>query len=459
MPRTQHRLPSSAIAVLVLARVLGAQGAGVSVHGVAYDSVRGQPLANAFVTIAGRPGSAMSDSRGRFQFDSVVPGFHTFVMQHAALDSVGISGATTRVNITDGQVEVRVAVPSFAALWRTACNTSPPRDSGFVFGTVRDDRGDKPVGGATIEITWIDVGVDEKNAIKQRRWRSQSRSDDNGSFTACGIPNSTSVRIQATTDDRASGTIDLLPHEIPIQRRDLLIGPSASASASRRGTIAGVVTDAAGAPFRDARVLMDEMPETRSGTDGRFTLRNVPAGTRQLEVLSVGMAPVVSTVDVIASDTAVVAVQLRKVTTLDAVRVTESPRHREFVREFDERKKQGFGYSADSTVLLGRGTMSAVLSGFPSTKVRSDNHGRIQAVTLGVTNSKGPPSPLGPVGCDAILWIDGVRQVDVSDLTALYPDELAVVEVYPNAMSVPPRFVQPGMRCGAVIVWTKRMLK
>jgi hypothetical protein len=117
---------------------LGAQSAPtVRVQGVVYDSLRSRPLAGAIVTLSGDSRITRSDSRGRFVFDSVPPGARTFAAQHAALDSVGFSGISARVTVTDGAKPIVIAAPSFASLWRTACGpTRPPKDSGFVYGTV-----------------------------------------------------------------------------------------------------------------------------------------------------------------------------------------------------------------------------------------------------------------------------------------------------------------------------------
>jgi hypothetical protein len=52
----------------------------VPVRGVAYDGIRGQPIRNATVTLVGDSMSATTDSRGRFHFDSVMPGVHSFAM-------------------------------------------------------------------------------------------------------------------------------------------------------------------------------------------------------------------------------------------------------------------------------------------------------------------------------------------------------------------------------------------
>lgn len=197
----------------------------VSLHGVAFDSLRGEPLRDAFIAVSGRV----------------------------------------------------------------------PKDTGFVYGTVRDASGEKPVANATIDVTWVDAAADKLTNIHQRRYRSQVRSDAKGGCGICGVPASVDVRVQASTDSAASGVIDLPPRDVRVQRRDLLIGKSAKSDSTRRSVIAGVVTDAAGAPFPNARLMMDEGPEARSGADGRFIIRSIPAGTRQVEVLFVGMAPVVTT--------------------------------------------------------------------------------------------------------------------------------------------------------------------
>ena len=86
--------------------------ARVTVTGLAFDSLRGVPLANAFVTVAERSRSTTSDAKGRFTFDTLPPGTYTFAMQHAVFDSLGLSGATTRAVVTDGKALVTLALPS-----------------------------------------------------------------------------------------------------------------------------------------------------------------------------------------------------------------------------------------------------------------------------------------------------------------------------------------------------------
>src|SRR5215218_8489198 len=71
---------------LALAQPSAGQRGTVPVRGVVFDSLRGTPLGNAFVTITGNSRVITTDSRGRFSFDSVLPGAYVFTAQHAVLD-------------------------------------------------------------------------------------------------------------------------------------------------------------------------------------------------------------------------------------------------------------------------------------------------------------------------------------------------------------------------------------
>src|SRR6185503_1374563 len=181
-------------------------------------------------------------------FDSIAPGAHTLIMHHAALDSVGLRSLTARTTVTDGRNEVLLAVPSFATLWRAACGGMAPKDSGFVYGTIRDASGVEPVADASVDVMWTDLVADRRRGIVQKRWHMQSRSDATGGYTICGVPTALRLRIQATTDVSASGEIDLAPRKARAQRQDLLVGPSAPGDSSRRGTVAGFLTDESGQP-------------------------------------------------------------------------------------------------------------------------------------------------------------------------------------------------------------------
>ena len=433
---------------LVASQPAIAQGgvAGVSVHGVAYDSVRGEPLRNAFIAILGTARSAHSDARGRFRLDSVPPGTYVFAAQHDAVDSLGLTEIATRAEITDGRDEVRISVPSFPTLWRVACGSRrPPRDSGFVYGIVRDASSQVPVANAFVDLTWVEIRVGETHAVTQRYRRVETRTDAHGRFSVCGVPVAHWLSVGAGAASGASGRIDLPPRELRVQRRDLLIGSASASHPVPGGAISGVLTDGSGQPLADVRVVVDDTTEVRSGANGAFIIQAVPAGTRQVEILSIGMRPIVTAVDVLPHDTATLALQLRKVTTLDVVRVTASRRGRMLAEEIEARRKSGMGYLMDVGDVARRATLSSVFSDLPSTRVEHRNGN----FTVSLPDGRGGL-------CEPDVWVDGARLAQAA-LNMIQPREIAAVEVFPRASTIPTRFrrdVNNTRRCGAILVWT-----
>lgn len=436
---------------LALSLPMSAQRGPVRVRGVVFDSLRREPMRNAFVSIAGHDQIITTDSRGRFEFDSVIPGAHMLTAQHPLLDSIGFSGLSTRTTVTDGRDEVNLAVPSFATLWAVACGSSrAPNDSGIVYGTIRDaDRG-APVANVKIELSWSDLLLDKSRHIVQRRWRIETRSNATGGYAACGVAPELGLQIHASLDSLESGVIDLTPLSVRVERRDLTVGRVASTDSSTRGTIAGIVTDPSGQPIADARIVMDQLPAIRSDNDGRFTLRDVPTGTRQIEIFAIGSIPLLEITDVAPGATTTIPATLRPMVTLTPVRtVATRTEHRYFALEFNERRRQGFGYARDSTEIAKYGQFMNVLRDVPNMNVQY----RSSVLSITVPDGKGK-------SCTPDVLIDGAS-AGVGNLLDLLPGEVGGVEVYPRAAHIPPRFVPPGIQpqCGMILVWTKYGLR
>jgi hypothetical protein len=445
-----YRASCSAVwAMVTLAISAGAQRGPVPVRGVVFDSLRGRPLRGAFVTIGGKTQPITTDARGRFRFDSVSPGVYTVSAHHAMFDSIGLTGLAARTTVADGSGEVRLAVPSFETLWRNTCRTRAPRDSGIVFGTIRDVVRGTPVANATVELSWIELVLDKKRRLIQRRWRVETRSNESGGYAICGVAPDLGLQILASADSVASGLIDLTPLVARVQRRDLSMGPTANADSAHRGTIVGLLIDTNGNPVDGARILMQGSAEVRSGADGRFSLTNVPAGTRQIEVLSIGSATSRATADVTPRDTAMLEVRVSKVVALAGVRSTANRTGRVLAAEFNERRKAGFGYLRDSTELVKFDPFINALREVPSLDVRY----RGSNLTVTAPDGKGG-------ACLVDVLIDGAR-AGFGHLIDLASKEVGGVEVYPRAAHVPARFVPPGMQpqCGMILVWTKYGLR
>lgn len=429
----------------------------VTVSGLAFDSLRGVPLANAFVILTERSRSTTSDERGRFRFDSVPAGTYTFSMQHAVFDSLGLSGASTRATVTDGKALVQLSVPSFAALWRTVCgaNPAPLRDTGFVYGTVKDARNRKPIPQAWVEISWLDVvkldPAKKSLNVTQRRWKNEIQADAQGGYAVCGTPVGLGITVRAFHGSNTTPSVTLSAATDRVRRLDVVLNGTTDADALRRGTVRGTVVDTGGRAVKDIKVAVGDV-EARSDADGRFVLRSVPTGTRQIDATAVGFNPVSSSVDVFADDTAQVTLATYRLTALDTMRVrAASANGRLRILEFEGRRRQGYGTYLDSTTISKRATISAALQGAPGVIIQNQSsNGRRFDIWLYST---------GAGNCLANIILDGVQQSDSEILNTMSPSDLAAIEVYQQRTTVPTELLRAQQSCGTVVVWTKRAFK
>jgi hypothetical protein len=425
------------LALLVNAAIATAQTRPVTITGIVFDSLRNKPLADAFVSMSGTNRSTTSDASGVFRFADVAPGTYVFTMQHDVFDSLGVSGSSARVTIRDERDTVRLSVPSFGTFWRAACPGIAPRDSGVVYGTVRDASGNNAIPRANVEVTWTDIASTGPTSLKQSQRRGSIRADTTGRYALCGVPLSTALHLRSSLDGLASGGVDLLPLTMPVRRVDFRIAP---VDQKTRGTVAGTVV-ANGRPISAARVVIGDLPEIRTDNDGRFIARNVPAGTQTIEASAIGVSPGSATLDVTPGDTTRVQIELGKVVALPGVNVNATPARAAMVREFESRRKLGLGVYRDSSQLAKYHTF---LDAF------NDMSGAI-AVRGGIGQRK-----IQIYSQDAAVLINGV-QVQQSDMALYDQRDIAAVEVYTAPSTIPMELRSRIRRSGAglVVIWTK----
>ncbi|MEP6779663.1 MAG: carboxypeptidase regulatory-like domain-containing protein [Gemmatimonadaceae bacterium] len=422
------RLISSAIACVIAATFPASISAqtitGTAVRGVAFDSLHGTALVGATIILSGSNETATSDKHGIFQFSGVVPGAHIATLFHDVLDSIGLPGIATRFVVSAQTNELQMAIPSFATLWHAACGAGVvPRDSGFIFGSVKDAVRGTGLPLATVELSFIDLGFDKATGVVQQRWSAGVRTDASGSYTLCGLPTDVDLRMLATHDSASSGTVNLAAGRERVRRRDLFVRLAAD-SATKGGVVSGRVVDAISArPADNVRVLIAGADEVRTRSDGRFMLRDVPLGTRELQLLSVGSARVSAIVDVTPRDTANLTFSLVKVTTLEKVKVTARSIRQLHISDMEHRRAMKFGTFLDSTAIA---------------------HWATVATALATTMKKGA----------CAIYIDNVKQrLDTDPLRFMSPLDIAVIEVH-EPWSVPIEYTER-VRCNVILVWTK----
>ena len=343
--RAVHGLGLGLFASAASAAIMLAQSAPeTTLRGIAYDSLRAVPLRGALISLAGTTRSAVTDARGEFQVEHVPVGSYTVVLQHDALDSLGLSDIKAPVTVTASTPPMQISVPAFATLWRNACGARPaPADSGFLFGTVRDAVRGVPLPEAAITVRFTTIAYAGSTGLRQDRWRAETRTNADGAYVLCGLPHDVALQVVATKDAAATDAIDLPLRSQRLQRVDLLI-PTVNAGVPPTMVVRGTIRyRTSGAPAAGVRVVTATVPETRTSEDGGFVLPGVPLGTRQLDVLAVGATPVRQILDVTPTDTAALSIQLERVTTLTDVNVRASVITDRRLADMELRRSRGLG--------------------------------------------------------------------------------------------------------------------
>lgn len=444
----------------------------VRIEGVAFDSLSNRPLPDAFVAVAGTGRSATSDTKGRFRLDSVPEGEHTLTMQHAAFDSLGLSGASVRVVVRNRMPRVVLAVPSFATLWRVVCGDTPaPPDSALIYGTVKSPDGTTAIGQGLVEVSWVDLvgGGTSLTSIGQRRWRRTTESDDRGEFALCGVAAGVPLQMRiapSPKDTSAFTTLQLEATTARVRRRDVRMAPPPTVlvdsatqaagdstieavrapmvvgnrvatpptapsglaagvtSGTVTGTVTGIVTNAGGVPLENAVIAVDTLAEVRSGPDGRFRVAAVGAGTRQALVVAVGMSPQTVTMDVLPGGTTPVVITMQPVQLLDAVRVRANASTVAGMRRltYEEHRRTGMGDFRDSTDFVGQNSIITALRMIPGVSVRVGRGAQLLASSASCAGFR--------------LVLDG-HPTSAAEVFLLQPADLAAMEVYKRRLIYP----------------------
>jgi len=353
------------------------------------------------------------------------------------------SGQGRSINIGTAAPDSALSDTAVKRIWASVCGGVAPKDSAIVYGIVRDAKTGDPVANAYVDVVWTQLIIDGKQ-LHQRRLKLDTKANAAGVFGLCGIPVGQFTRIGAgSTAGRLSGLVDLPPGDRRVIRRDLMVG--AESDSTERGVVFGMLREVStGTPLANARIVVDDSAEVRSGDDGHFIIRDLPTGTRQLEVFSIGMVPVVAAVDVFPNDSTPVTLSIRRVTALDAVRVTASHRAQSIIDGLEERKRLGGGYLLEAGDIYAHSDLATVFAEFPSTEVQRKN-GEILVWT---------PAKNGTM-CNPEVWVDGSRSAQYV-LPMLRMSEVVAVEMYPRPESVPLQFKNssPTHSCGAILLWT-----
>ncbi len=472
-PRTAHRPPRAAfgwVALVVVGALATAMSAAHaqnpehplaasatgSVRGEVFDSLIGAPLAGATVRVQGTSLSATTDARGRFHLRAVPAGRIVLVADHPALDSIGLSDLPRAVVVVaESTTTVVIATPSLRTVASAACPGRPLsmlRDSGVVFGAVRDAESRVRLANARVVVSWLEIQRG-RGPLRVTRRAVDVLTDSLGNYYACGVPRVAPLVARAAAGSFLSGEIDLevgphrlLRHDLAVSRevRDEAADSLAAGASRGAASLVGTVRNEAGLPLAE---VLASVPGAATGdalTDaaGRFALSGLPSGSHMLYVRRIGYRFTTIPVDLRNRDTAVVAVELQMFSTLDTLRVTATRWVRTEIDELERRMRfAGSNRVMREDELRAVGSIYTLFYNFPSLDVRTRPGGLSLQMRQGANY------------CVPDIWVDGWK-ADIEVLQAYRPSDLVALEVY-HDMEVPMRYLGAFRACGVVLAWTR----
>jgi len=439
-------------------------------QGTAVDSLHGEPLAGALLSVEGTSRMAITDSLGRFLIDSIKPGSYRVLVDHPILDTLGITLVTPPMAIGANELtRTIIPVPTGEFLVNLYCPAARRAlGPGALVGRIREPDSDSAAVGARVSLVWYDpdppgLPANLRIAKKPPRVREATVGPD-GTYRLCGLPERYEAKLQAQRKDGgATAEVPVIQDGGVLALRSMSVAalPALAAGADTAGApirqpkgtarVFGKVLNKNGAPVVGARVgLMGTSAAALTRSNGDFVLDSLPAGTQALVVRQIGYRPTEVPVDLSSRAPARVTVQLGVfVPELSPVEVVS--RRDEGLQKvgfLDRKRNSAGGYFIGTDAIEKRNAMkfSDILRTTPGLRVQEQNG---QAMVVSTRSSQGN-------GC-VMMYVDGAQwqQLDPGDLDSfVQPNEVAAIEVY-TGTSAPPQFSSPGQNCASVVVWTK----
>jgi Carboxypeptidase regulatory-like domain len=244
-------------------------------------------------------------------------------------------------------------------------------------------------------------------------------------------------------------------------------------SIAQTGTLTGTVTrDSAGHSLAGAEVLLPGLNRSVAANYmGEFRLSQLAAGRYEVVVRHAGFATRVDTIEITAGahvDREFVMIALP--TQLEEVKVSAASKRyiSPALSDFEERRKTGAGHfiteeelrKNDDHPLLN--TLTSHISGVSRMPV--DRFNNVEYLSSGRKCGSGPAilSCRGGTGyCPVTLYLDGVLIFDASrgepppDMRNFAPTNIAAVEYYSGAATVPAKYNATSSGCGVLLLWTR----
>ncbi len=456
------------------------ESALASITGSVYDSVHMAPLQSAAVHVVGTTRMSFTNESGRYRIDSVPPGMHRVGVEHALLDSIGVTMVTDSFELHENDSKILdLAVPSSETLVAVSC---PPARRALgptaIIGRLLDADTDAPVQGSRVSFAWSEISITSGLRRVPRVMDATTGAD--GVFRVCGLPKDVEGTLQAEMKGITTAEVPIRIEATPLRIQGLRIGNAKTvaqvdSSVSKPGTsdkatgqrfsalnlqrgdavLQGRVVFANGQPVVGARVdVRNAVSATLTKENGEFTLSELPPGTQTVIARQIGFAPVEVPVDLSTRATRTVTITMSKPAAqpLPTVEVKAEQDKGLDNLGFISRQRIGNGYfvTGDDVMKRAPNVLTDVFRTIPLLRVTPGGaYGNEYIVEE--TRRQGLTSCVRYV-VDNAPW----EALYPGDLDRLMPPwEVGAIEVYSSA-SVPIQFTGAGQSaCTVIVIWSK----
>ena len=442
--------------------------------GTVFDSTLAAPLPNAIITIEGIGRNAQTDVSGAFTVDSLAEDREFRIrFWHPRLDSLGIPAPVSRHRLRRrGQNVAELAVPGVGAIARDRCGRRTSGAERVIMGTLRSAED------SAAPVPATDVVLLERRGTKAVGADSLVRHDyvtsDLGRYAFCGVETGSQSWLVARvgtewTEPRLVHGDGARPVEIvPLRGPSLATTPSDSAAptgapavilgrtlnADETARISGWVL----LPEHNeatVQVLVDDVVRATAAKDGSFTVERIAPGTRRMTFRGTRLA--VRHIAIVAESrqSHLLLVALREAPLVVVRR--ESPASDQRMAEFRRRRRAGNGFFLERAEIEKRNprTVTDLLRTVPGIRVVA--HGSGHRYVSSHFRRLSPEVSAGAEAgmCDLMVYVDGQPfPMDGGDADSrIRVTELAAMEVYVSAGSVPRQFAGASAACGVIMLW------
>jgi len=451
----------------------GATSAATRVRGVVFDSTRGIMLAAAVVTLEGAGRTVRSDAAGRFLIDSLTEvGAFQLRFWHPRLDSLGIGMPRAPLRVRRGEeAPAYLAIPGAASIARERCGVAPAAPTRVVAGVVRRAGDRTPIGGGEVIVLerMPETSVGDSSRPDGALRRHSTSASESGRYAFCLLSTRSTAWLIARSGGRWSQPLALtdsattiaLDVEVPLSDARA-VDTSARARPIvelRRAPLAGDDASVEGwvlfsdePPSAPVQVVVDGRVLTTVLPVGHFQVERIAEGSRQLTLRAPGLTPASANLSVRRGESMMLLVTLeRPVAAMATVVVPGRSTEASWVRGFEERRRRGQGVFFDRETLnrAAAQTLADVLRGVPGIRLVALGGGyRYQSTHRQLSFDSGP-------GCEMVIYLDGQPLlVEPGTLDQhVRASEIAAVEVYTSATTVPRQFAGKNSGCGVIVLW------